>query len=68
MKPLSLAAVQAGEKVCGDCTRIFEIGDKVTIINEEGNYGRREFAVCEDCMKSGRWDHWIAEHPASATL
>ena len=36
--------------------------DFLTEINPEGGYGRPQFLCCDDCMRSGRWDHWIAEH------
>ena len=47
---------------CCDCAR--EVADEefYTQINPEGGYGRPQALVCDACMRSGRWDHWISEH------
>jgi hypothetical protein len=39
-----------------------EPDDMLTEINPPGGYDRGQVLVCDECMKSGRWDHWIAEH------
>ena len=47
---------------CHSCGRYKGAGGMLTEINPEGGYGRPQFLCCDDCMMSGRWDHWKAEH------
>lgn len=47
---------------CNDCGKTGEPDGFLTLINPEGGYGRPRFLVCDWCMRSGRWDYWIAEH------
>ena len=49
--------------LCGDCKRTSDNGqDFFTQINPKGGYGLPQLLVCDECMRSGRWNHWIAEH------
>ncbi len=63
---LELAArVALMTDTCGDpaCTTPeFRPDTMLTQINPPGGYGLPQFLVCDTCMRSGRWDHWIAEH------
>lgn len=47
---------------CCDCHA--HIGDEqyATEVNPRGGYGEAQAVVCDSCMTSGRWDHWIKEH------
>jgi len=47
---------------CDDCQRELPDSDYFTEINPEGGYGRPRFLACDDCMKSGRWSDWKAQH------
>lgn len=47
---------------CDDCKREIRDQDFATEINPEGGYGRSRVVICDDCMRSGRWDHWKSEH------
>lgn len=31
-----------------------------TMVNPPGGYGRPQIDVCDNCMRSGAWDDWIA--------
>lgn len=45
---------------CDDCHEGIP-GDKyLTQINPKGGYGQPRMLVCDDCMRSGRWDDWKA--------
>ena len=46
---------------CEDCKRVVDASAYFTEINPPGGYGRAQVLVCDDCMKSGRWDDWKAE-------
>lgn len=46
----------------GGCDRVLPKDRYFTEINPPGGYGREQLLVCDDCMRSGSWDHWIAEH------
>lgn len=48
--------------ICHDCMKPVAPEEFLTQINPPTGYGRPAFRVCDDCMRSGRWDHWIAEH------
>jgi hypothetical protein len=43
-----------------DCTTEF-----LTEINPPGGFGRRQVLVCDECMKSGRWNGWKAQHQSN---
>lgn len=47
---------------CNDCGKFGAGAEFLTLINPEGGYGRARFLCCDDCMKSGRWDDWKAQH------
>lgn len=49
------------EPFCADCGASDE-SLYYTTINPEGGYDRPRVLVCDACMRSGRWDRWIAEH------
>lgn len=55
-------SINSCAECCGDCSREISGDDMLTEINPPGGYGRMQFLVCDSCMRSGRWDHWIAEH------
>lgn len=59
--PNHKAGCPMSDIICNDCKK-FEPGQFLTEINPEGGYGRPQFLVCDDCMKSSRWDHWKADH------
>jgi hypothetical protein len=46
---------------CGDCEQDKPGFAMMTEINPEGGYGRPQLLVCDDCMRSGRWDEWRME-------
>jgi len=46
------------EHRCGDCRRVVRDDENLTEINPPGGYGRPQLLVCDDCMRSGRWDDW----------
>lgn len=48
--------------ICADCKEQVRDLDYYTEVNPEGGYDRPQVLVCDECMKSGRWDHWIREH------
>lgn len=48
--------------LCGDCKSPLEDEALYTEVNPAGGYDQPQLLVCDDCMRSGRWDHWIAEH------
>jgi hypothetical protein len=47
---------------CSDCGKKFEDNDYHTQVNPRGGYGREEVIICDECMISGKWDHWLKEH------
>jgi hypothetical protein len=47
---------------CGDCKRGLPDSASLTEVNPSGGYGRPQLLVCDDCMRSGRWDAWKAKH------
>lgn len=44
---------------CSDCGQPATV---ITEVNPEGGHGMRMHVVCDDCMRSGRWDNWKAAH------
>lgn len=47
---------------CHDCKAPMEGAKMYTEINPPGGYGREHILVCDDCMRSGRWDEWKSKH------
>ena len=48
--------------ICADCKQEVADEEYLTQINPEGGYNRPQVLICDDCMLSGRWNHWINEH------
>jgi hypothetical protein len=47
---------------CEDCKVELKDDEYYTVINSEGGYGRHRVLVCDECMRSGRWDYWKSQH------
>lgn len=47
---------------CGDCRRKISDEEFLTEINPPGGYGRMQVLICDECMRTGRWDHRKKEH------
>ena len=50
------------QKHCIDCEKPIVADEFYTEVNPPGGYDLPQALVCDDCMRSGRWDYWKSEH------